>query len=401
MSELDAALQVAARALDAQDPHTAHAALAPFADRLPDDPELARLWAGLLHHVADPAALTAELGRFAQVWLQAPTVLQVAADAAVRWCRQRPLASPAEREPVARAAAEALRRCLHARGGGRGPVERHALHLGLAAALVEIGPSVDDDALTAFELALEAQPDDGAGFFALARLHTRRGRWRKGLDATRHALTLTDAPPLHWNLAVCATALGDATTAETAWRALAHDPIRAAHGVPGEVWVADLPPVEVCLTPTTLDVTGAPAGGPWAVEAVWVQPLSPAHGRVAHPTRLDGAADFDDVVLWDGTPLSFRPVDGRDVPRFAALAVLRTGRARTVRVSGALPYPKALMRVDAALPAGAFVHPFDPPRKGPFEGKLVCPRGADLDTVRAAAREAAAAAEVVWVEAPP
>lgn len=387
---LSHALAEAAAALDREDPHTAQAALAPFADQLADDVRVARLWAGLLHHASSPQGIERELARFAQAWAHDPEVMQIAAAGAVRWCRRHPLEAPARREPVARAAAECLRRAIHARKGGRGATERHALHAALARALTLVGPAVDDDALHAWETALTAHPEDGEGWFGLARLHTLRGRWRKGLEASQHALTLLDVPAVRWNLALCATALGEAEVAAQAWQALEHP----AHvTLEGGAVVPDLPPVEVCLTPATLGLDGQPAGGDWQVEAVWVQPLSPAHGRLVHPTRLPGPADFDDVVLWDAEPESFRPVDGRDVPRFVALAVLRAGRAQTLPVAGWLPYPKALMRVDAALPLGCFVHSFDSPRKGDFHGKLVFPKGLDPASALSALEAAATIAE--------
>lgn len=401
------ALQRAWAHLSREDAAGAFRALEPHLEHLAEDAELARAWAGVAAHLSDPAALVTEIERFVQVWVGEPRVMLPVAHAAVRWCRRFPLARRAVREPVARAGAEAARRCLHAVGGATHDADvRHGLHLALAEALVEVGPAVDDDALTAFELALTTRPADAAGWLALARLHTRRGRFAKGRDATEHALSLEHSPAGHWNLALCATGLGDGAPAVAAWQALEHPAVLNREG---EAAVPGLEPVEVYLSADTPRLwAGAPAPAtPDAerdarqVEAVWVRPISPGHGRLVSATRLDLPADFDDVVLWDGAPVDFRHADGRDAPRFRALGVLRPGRAQTRPVQGKLPYPKALIRVHQALPEGCFVHPFAPPGKGPFAGKFVWPRSLDAAAAWAALLAAAAAAEVEIDPAPP
>lgn len=397
MTDRAAAVSRALAHLGQDDAAGAFKALEPHLDLLAEDVDLARVWAGVVGHLSDPTTLTTEIGRFAEAWGAEPRVMLPAVHAAVRWCRRFPLARRAVRDPVARAGAEAARRCLHAVGGAtHDPDVRHGLHLALAEALVEVGPAVDDDALTAFELALQTRPDDAKGWLALARLHTRRGRFEKGRDATRHALSIEHSPAGHWNLALCATALGDAAEAQAAWLAVDHEAIINREG---EAAVAGLEPVEVYLAADTPRVGGdfaqrVESGDPHAVESVWVRPISPCHGRLVSATRLALPADFDDVILWDGTPVDFRHADGKDVPRFRALAVLREGRATTLRVRGRLPFPKALIKVHQGLPEGCFVHPFAQPGKGPFEGKLVYPRALDAEAAWRQLCTAAAEAEV-------
>lgn len=397
MSDRAAAVSRALAHLGQDDAAGAFKVLEPHLDDLAEDVDLARVWAGVVGHLSDPVALATEIGRFAEAWGSEPRVMLPAVHAAVRWCRRFPLARKAIRDPVARSGAEAARRCLHALGGAtHDPDVRHGLHLALAEALVEVGPALDDDALTAFELALQTRPEDAAGWLALARLHTRRGRFAKGRDATQHALSLEHSAAGHWNLALCATALGEAETAVDAWRSVDHDAVLNREG---EAAVAGLEAVEVYLAADTPRVgqeleRRVEAGDPHAVESVWVRPISPCHGRLVSATRLDLPADFDDVILWDGTPVDFRHADGKDVPRFRALAILREGRAQTRRVRGALPFPKALIKVHQGLPEGCFVHPFAQPGKGPFEGKFVFPRALDPEAAWRHLRAAAAEAEV-------
>ena len=134
--------------------------------------------------------------------------------------------------------------------------------------------------------------------------------------------------------------------------------------------IEGLTPVEVRL-----------AGG----EAVWVRPLSPCHGRVVSPTILDCDADFDDLVLWDGVPLTFREVGGDRVPLFAHIAVLAQGSARTIRYQANGADDQAALDVEAinaALPAGCFLYPqVEGP---PARGKYVSPRSMGEDEARAA-----------------
>jgi tetratricopeptide (TPR) repeat protein len=397
MIDRAAAVSRALAHLGQDDAAGAFKVLEPHLEQLAEDVDLARVWAGVVGHLSDPAALATEIGRFSEAWGSEPKVMLPAVHAAVRWCRRFPLARKAVRDPVARAGAEAARRCLHAVGGAtHDPDVRHGLHLALAEALVEVGPAVDDDALTAFELALQTRPDDAAGWLALARLHTRRGRFAKGRDATQHALSIEHSPAGHWNLALCLTALGAGEAAAEAWQALDHEAVLNREG---EAAVAGLEPVEVYLPADTPRVgtdfgSQAKVGDAHAVESVWVRPISPCHGRLVSATRLELPADFDDVILWDGAPVDFRHADGRDVPRFRALAVLRQGRAQTLGVRGRLPFPKALIKVHQGLPEGCFVHPFAQPGKGPFEGKLVFPRTLDAEAAWQALVRAAAEAEV-------
>jgi hypothetical protein len=66
-------------------------------------------------------------------------------------------------------------------------------------------------------------------------------------------------------------------------------------------------------------------------ELVWVTPASPCHGVVQTATHRDATVDYGDLVLWDGTPIGVGELDGKPVPRFPLLSVLRRGDERRFR----------------------------------------------------------------------
>ncbi len=379
---LHTALARARIAFDAGDATAAFRTLEPFASQLPEDERLALAWSAQLIAVHGEAALSQEIARFAWHWGHHPDVMVNVCRAAVAWGATRPLDARAPDDDPVVQAAQALRRCLL---DVRRVKEAAPLFLDLAVGLTAAGARWDDDALSAYEQALDLDPASAEGWSALGRHHLLRRRFDKALQAATHAGEIGSDPSATWVRGVAATALGDFEVAAAAWRALGHDVGRGDDGLP----LLDLPTVEVVLSARLSRLDDGPAaGGEAALEVVWVKPHSPCHGRVVTPTVHALPADFDDRVLWDAAPLGFRPVQGREVPRFSALAVLGRGRAATHRFVGRQPRAGALAGLGDHLPPGCFVYVHDEQVMGgrdteAVSGKVVAPRDMSRETLAA------------------
>lgn len=432
---LDAAVAEAEALLDGGDPIAAAARVEAHEAAIETHERLALLWAALLTAVGDARVLARQLRRLSAAWPRHPLIALRCAAAATRWADPWPATDA--RDPLAALGAEFAARCID----GGGATERFIapLHLALARALARSGPRHDDKALAAFEVALTADPDDARGWADLARFHQQRRRFAQGLGAAREALRhRPDDKPARWTAAVCATALADPGAAAE-WAALKH--LADGADPAGRPRVEGLPAVEVVLwrtTPLHLDRgapvaarvahadpvaarsapppthdgapaaahaptpahAGTPAAAPGpdpaqpgtddpeadapAGEALWVEPISPCHGRVISPTALELPADYDDVILWDPHPLSFRVVGDAEVPRFGALAVLARGASRTWRYHA----PPALdpAAAERRLPPGCRLYPFAGrvSAAAAHDGKLVAPRALDRAALEAA-----------------
>jgi hypothetical protein len=92
-----------------------------------------------------------------------------------------------------------------------------------------------------------------------------------------------------------------------------------------------------------------------AFEVLWVSPASPVHGVVQTAASREGAADYGDLILWDGTPVGIIEHEGRRVPRFPLLHVLRKGDEHRFRFVALEQDPGDVLAFGEALPHGALL----------------------------------------------
>lgn len=347
-----------------------------------------------------------------------PEVMIALSAALQRVAEQRPPDEPPFEKGPAHLAAGAAQRCFE----GLDPAQRTDpeiggyLQINLADALRMMGPEHDADALQAYQLALAIDGSNGWWWFQLGLLHKWRGRFRDALDANQKAFTRLSRPgstavdgtpnlkPVLWNLAIAATALGEGRLALEAWEQIGVRGTLSGAGLP---FVADMPPMQLRVA-TLGEETGRNDPLPQKAvtfEVLWVQPLSPCHGVVQSPTVRRASVDFGDVVLWDGAPVRLNQVDGRSVPVFPLLWILRPGDEKRLRFVG---MEKTRGMVDAIaneLGEQATLRVFD--RRAPdaqgnsvFYGKLLIPADADLTQIRHALETALRARAGVTLAVP-
>ncbi|HEX6244018.1 MAG TPA: hypothetical protein VFZ61_24045, partial [Polyangiales bacterium] len=130
-------------------------------------------------------------------------------------------------------------------------------------------------------------------------------------------------------------------------------------------------------------------------ELLWVAPLSPCHGVVQSPTARKASVDYGDVVLWDGAPVSVQQQEGRPVPVFPLLWILRPGSEKRLRFVGMQKRPNSVQELGEQLGARASLWVIDrrtaPARDGEipagselFYGKLIVPADTPLAELRTA-----------------
>jgi hypothetical protein len=189
-------------------------------------------------------------------------------------------------------------------------------------------------------------------------------------------------------LAVCATALGEGKLALEAWDKLGLRGEVTSSGMPS---VPGIPPMQVRVATLGEDVGRNDPLPPNVVtfEVLWVSPLSPCHGVVQTPTVRKANVDFGDVVLWDGAPVRVHEVDGRPVPVFPLLSILRPGDERRLRFVGMQKEAGMVQALAETLGDDVSAVVFDErvaPDNGSrlFYGKLIVPAARDLREVRQA-----------------
>lgn len=409
--------QAALSHLESGDRAGAWAALEPHRAALATDAELAWLWLDLLGQSPSRSTLLAEARDVLSAFPHDPVLVIAACDALNRSAERFPMDTPPlRREGPAQLAAAAAATCLRAlpESEQRRVETAGYLHINRANALRMAGPDRDAEAQSAFAEALAIDPDNGHWWFDLGVLHKWRGRFKEGLDCTLRARSrLGETKAVQWNIAICATALGEGDLAGGVWKALGMPVELQPSGMP---LVSGLPPMQVRV------LAKGPGTGPDAqvpdasvsFELVWVAPLSPCHGVVQSATFREAPIDYGDVVLWDGAPVSVLKTPDGPVPRFPLLEILRRGDEERLRFVALGDDPGHLAAVEAALPpyARMFVHreqvevatptteqmlpvavsaaqAHDEPGRLAY-GKIVLPAGADLRGFRAAFEKAIA-----------
>lgn len=373
--------------------------LTPYAHHTTVHQDLAEVWVMMLGAVDDERHLSYEFSRLASRWVENPQVVLAIAQSALKWAnRSLPLRAPPRQtllpsrteaessstradlklKPVIWLAIEMITYCLEHAAPSQAH-KRALLYLARARLLCWAGGDAEDDALHDFEITLTLDPHMAEAWYALARLHVHRGRWAKSLVALSQARsTGLESLQLTWLELLARTALGgeESMVCPQLWAELNHEGLMI--GVGGRAVKRGYEPQLVALHSHMV----GPNGGydltqTWALERVWVQPLSPCHGRVLHPTLTSLSVGYDDLVLWEPQAVSFEEHEDDEKPIFRAIACLERGQAH----SRPLPRPQLstiqLETLNQGLPEGVFYYqaPYAPLEQ---QGVLCWRRGESL-----------------------
>jgi tetratricopeptide (TPR) repeat protein len=325
---------------------------------------------------------------------EAHVIIPLAA-ALLRAAELRPPDEPPFSQGPAHLAAGACQKCFEALPSAQrtAPEIGGYLQLNMADALRMMGPEYDDEALQAYQLALTIDDARGAWWFHLGLLHKWRGRFREGLTANQKAYARfgsqpgANTRPVLWNLAICATALGEGALALQAWAELG---IKGELSQAGMPFVPDMPAMQVRVA-TLGEDSGQHDPLPAAAvtfEVLWVTPFSPCHGAIQTPTARRASVDYGDVVLWDGAPVKVHEIAGAQVPVFPLLWVLRPGDERRLRFVGMQKQPGLVQALAESLREQASLVTLDQRAASDGDGaqlvygKLIVPAATSLASIR-------------------
>lgn len=326
-------------------------------EHLATDRELALVWLELLE--VDPArkTLVDDASLALRRWPDDPAVVTAACAALLAASQRRPPDEPEPRGGPAWIAAEAAEQCLQTLGadGVADPHRAGYLWINRANALRLAGGD-EESARNAYDRALELAPERGWWWYDLGLFLKGRGRWQEALDAMLRARArVGEEREVQWNVAICATGVGQGDVAAGVWRRL---------GIPAEVTehsgmpiVPDLPAAQIRVPSRGAGTAGSSVPDEArSFEIVQVAPLSPCHGVVQSPTFRDAPVDYGDLVMWDGAPVHVRRETSRDaVPCFPLLARLRPGDERRWRFLGMQQESGEVERLADGLPEGVHI----------------------------------------------
>lgn len=355
-SELRAQLK---EALEASDAARAWSLLTPHEGSLAVDREITMLWLEMLRLTPTRPSLMGEvelvlsnLGNDPEIVIAANAALLAAASL------RAPDEPPLHQDGPAHRAARAAEACLKTLTDEQRRDPRIGgylyANLGNAYRLMEPSKENDQKSHQAFYEAVQIDDSNGDWWHDLGLLHKWRGRFDNAYAAFLKARArLGETRPVLFNLAICATALGEGDLAGGSFKAL---------GLPVELsadsklpYVPGLPPAQVrVLSRGAGYLTGSVLPDKaTAFEILYVQPLSPCHGVVISPSFRDAPIDYGDLILFDPAPVSTsRDQDGSIVPCFPLLEILNRGDERRMRFIAHEGTKGSLDRLESDLPEG-------------------------------------------------
>jgi hypothetical protein len=398
------------KAIEQRDIPRAFELMREYSSQLTEHRDLALTWLTLLRIAPSHETLQVDVARILDRWPTDPELVTSACDALTRAAElEGPDVLPRAQGPAAQAAAAADRCILALAAADRSKVSVAGYLYMNGANALRLAHRYEEAAV-AYRAALRLDDQNGDWWFNFGLLHKAAHDFQAGLEANQraHAL-LGDQKRVLWNIAICATALGQGEVAAAAMRKLGFDASVQPSGMP---YVASLPPLQLRLATrgSGHGMAGVELDQSVVFEVVWVSPLSPVHGVVQSASSREGSADYGDLVLWDGTPVGVFEHEGKPVPRFPLLSVLRKGDEHIFRFVAleqeagdvlafgeALPQEATLFAHRAVIEmlcarcaTGDHMRKHEHLKAEPHRlvyGKIVVPRGAELREFQNALKE--------------
>lgn len=237
-----------------------------------------------------------------------------------------------------------------------GPRLESRLGEALATVARACGRVADDVCEAAHKWLLEQRPTRWQDHYNYGLFLKCRGRFAEGMRANQRAAELggADEESVIWNLGICATGAGEGELALKLWR----EKLGATLDLgPDGLPVGRFHEVQVRLAQRPIAERTADADEPGLEESIWIERLSPCHGRIRSALYYDLGIDYGDLVLFDGAAIVTREWgDGRRVPVFPQLATLRRGGWRVFPFAGTQPHKGELTDLSFAGETILYAH---------------------------------------------
>lgn len=288
-----------------------------------------------------------------QRWVDHPAILAALGAATETLCDLRYLNAAPPTNPFFAAVTHALHQLARA---CEDDAQRLLLCEALATAARVCGRAWDDACSFAHHEVLRQRPNRWQDHYNHGLFLKTRGRFEEGMHANLKAAQLAGEHQdcIVWNLGICATACGAADAALAQWKQLGNTIELGPDGLPQ----GDYANVQVRLAQFPLAERGASdvADEPGMEETIWIERLSPCHGRIRSALFHTLGVDYGDLVLFDGAPILTRTVQDREVPVFPHLSTLGRGQWKIFDVAATQQQDGQVAALSAALPQDAEIY---------------------------------------------
>ncbi len=317
--------------------------------------------------------------RLVGAWPQDATVMGALGESTQHLTDVSSLNDPPPDDPVFELVATALKDLLDAATNDEA---RMAAASGLTTAARVCGRSWDAVAESAHQTLIALAPDDWSHQYNLGLFRKNRGRFAEGVAANTRATELGggDEESVIWNLGICATGAGEGAVALEQWKRVGLELQLGEDGLPSGGFAQ----VQVQLAQRPLAERSADDDTPGLEETVWVDRISPCHGRIVSALMGDVGVDYGDVVLFDGAPISTSDDGERPVPVFPHLATLSRGGFSVYSFAATPSADGAVAAVSERLGEGALLYVHTDHETGSgrvVTGKLVVSETRDSEEV--------------------
>ena len=156
-----------------------------------------------------------------------------------------------------------------------------------------------------------------------------------------------------WNLGICATGARNGAVALDVWKRMEQKLEIGRFGLPEGTYHQ----CKVKLAERPLAERGKELDDPGLEETIWIERLSPCHGIVRSVLYGKLGADYGDVILFDGAPITHHIYGDTKVPVFPHLTTLVRQNYQFHDFAGTQQEPRQLADVSRDLDGDAVVYP--------------------------------------------
>jgi tetratricopeptide (TPR) repeat protein len=201
----------------------------------------------------------------------------------------------------------------------------------------------------------EIDPRDSSYHYNLGLFYKTRGRFAEGVTSNQIAASLAEEvdESCEWNLGICATGAGNAAIALDVWKRMGQKIELGRFGLPEGRY----PFCKVKLAERPLAERTAERDEPGNEETVWIERLSPCHGIIRSVLYRNLGADYGDVILMDGAPITHHTYGEEQIPVFPHLATLLRRKYQIFDFAGTQDTAGQLAEASEGLEDDAIIYP--------------------------------------------